>query len=98
MSEANQDQDSLSVGERLGKVEGELAVLKAASEKKTPWFKETSSVVAILAFIFSFGTTVVSYVRTEQQDIHNARTELQGYIEKLSSIPKDSYKIGRAHV
>jgi tetratricopeptide (TPR) repeat protein len=93
MSGINQDQTSVPVAERLGKVEGELAVLKAASEKKTPWFKEPSTIVATLAFIFSLGTTVVSYIRTEQQDVHDARTELQGYIEKLSSLPKDSYTL-----
>jgi tetratricopeptide (TPR) repeat protein len=92
MSKIGQDDEPVvTISERLGKLEGQLAALKATVETKRPWYKDASSLVAILAFIFSLGTTVVSYVRTEQQDVHNARMELQGYMEKLSTLPKDSY-------
>jgi hypothetical protein len=33
--------------------------------------------LAVIALVFSFGTTAVSYVRTAQLDSHDRRVELQ---------------------
>src|SRR5437868_81726 len=47
---------------RIGALEAEVRGSRRA------WFRDATSIVAILALAFSFGTTVVSLNRTNQQD------------------------------
>jgi len=49
-----------------------------------------SIVISLLALLFSFGTTAASAYRTRQQDLHNARTELRGLIQRMSSLPREN--------
>ena len=46
--------------------------------------------ISLLALLFSFGTTGVSYLRTRQQDVHDARSELRTLIGELNRIPVDN--------
>jgi tetratricopeptide (TPR) repeat protein len=43
--------------------------------------------------LFSFGTTATSYYRTRQQDIHDARAELRGFLQRLSVLPKENLEV-----
>jgi tetratricopeptide (TPR) repeat protein len=54
----------------------------------TPWYRDPRILVAYIALLFSFGTTVVSYVRLDQDKQHEARTELTGYIQRLEDLPR----------
>lgn len=58
-----------------------------------PWYRTPSVLIAALALLFSFGTTFVSYQRTKQQDIHDARTELRTLILRLNALPKENLEL-----
>jgi tetratricopeptide (TPR) repeat protein len=67
------------------------AVLEDHSrEMKKPWYKNVSTLIAVVAFLFSFGTTVVSYRRSAEQDTHNLRVELRGILQRLAQLPKEN--------
>jgi tetratricopeptide (TPR) repeat protein len=63
---------------------------EAAKAAKKPWYRNISTVISIAAFAFSFGTTIVSYYRTKEQDVHSLRAELRGIEQRLMALPKES--------
>ena len=58
-------------------------------KQQQPWYRDAASIVAILALVFSFGTTIVSYQRTSQEDVHAAEIELRALLSRLSAIPAE---------
>ncbi len=60
------------------------------NSQNTPWYKSASTILSVVALLFSFGTTFVSYNRTEVQDIQNARIELRSLLQRLASLPKEN--------
>jgi tetratricopeptide (TPR) repeat protein len=56
--------------------------------KKTPFYRQATTLVAFLALLFSFGTTVVSYYRVAEQDRRASLIELRGLIQDIGSFPK----------
>jgi len=65
--------------------------------QKAPWYKNVPTAISILALLFSFGTTYVSYTRTEAQDIQNTRVELRGLLQRLSYLPRDNFEITKKY-
>src|SRR5215475_5713683 len=63
------------------------------SGSKKPWYKEVATIISLAAFVFSFGTTVFSYKRAHDQDIHNFRAELRGLLQRLVVLPKENVEI-----
>jgi hypothetical protein len=57
--------------------------------RKKPWFRDVSTLIAVLALAFSFGTTFVSYRRTEGQDLQASRQELRGILQTTNAIPRE---------
>jgi hypothetical protein len=53
----------------------------------TPWYRQASTLISLLAFLFSFGTTVVSCDRAAEQDRHNWKQELRGLILQIVEMP-----------
>jgi hypothetical protein len=68
--------------------ERRLAQLEQPKEEK-PWYKSAAVLISLAAFIFSLATTAVSWYRAAQQDVHDSRTELRSFVQRLSTIPKD---------
>lgn len=58
-----------------------------------PWYRDGASLVSMLALIFSFGTTFVSYQKADQQDIHAAKSDLRILLQRLASLPKDNFEL-----
>src|SRR5262249_29566262 len=54
---------------------------------------EMSTLIALAAFLFSFGTTIVSYRRANRQDVHNLKTELRGLLQRLAALPKENLEV-----
>ncbi len=77
MDETEQQGESLNPDLLLLKREVD-ALQIAIHRQEAPWYKNMSTVLSIVALLFSFGTTFVSYKRTESQDVQNARVELRG--------------------
>jgi len=78
--------------ERVETMKREIDALQIAflSQKKKPWYKEIPVIVSVAALLFSFGTTFVSYRRTEVQDVQNLRQELRGLLQRLAALPKEN--------
>jgi hypothetical protein len=55
--------------------------------RSTPWYKNVSTLISVLALLFSFGTTYVSNKRTEAQDIINLKSDLRNILQRISDIP-----------
>jgi tetratricopeptide (TPR) repeat protein len=66
------------------------AIQVAMAEKSRPWHRNPSTLLSLLALLFSFGTTMVSYVRTEAQDVQSARIELRTMLQRLAALPRES--------
>jgi hypothetical protein len=85
-------QNSISI------INKELAALRTTSAKADrPWYREPSFIIALTALLFSFGTTAVSYIRTNQQDIHDARAELRSLILRLTQLPRESIEYSKKY-
>ena len=65
----------------------ELNILKVKSDYKVPWYKEVPTIVAVLALVFSLGTTFVSYLKASEQEYISSRMELRSIMERLSDLP-----------
>jgi hypothetical protein len=52
-----------------------------------------SSLLAVIALVFSFGTTAVSYVRTAQLDSHDRRVELTDLVQRINAISRDAVDV-----
>ena len=62
-------------------------------KSRQPWYRTPSVIISTMALLFSFGTTYVSYERTKQQDIHDARAELRTLILRLSALPRENTEL-----
>lgn len=69
----------------------------AVTGSKTPWYKNISLMVSVIALMFSFGTTYVSYRRTAAQDIQSTRQELRGLLQRLAALPKEGVDISKKY-
>jgi tetratricopeptide (TPR) repeat protein len=91
---AERDDAISHLSERLDMLKGEVDTLREAVMKPgIPWYKNASSIVAISALLFSFGTTYVSYVHTRVQDIQSLKTELRSLVQRMASLPKENLEI-----
>jgi hypothetical protein len=57
------------------------------------WYENASTLIAIIALLFSFGTTFVSYRRTQSQDVQSARVELRSLLQRLTALPKENVEM-----
>lgn len=81
--------NDLATTVQLLKREVDALQIEAMSRKKR-WYQQASTIISVLALLFSFGTTYVSYERTRVQDRNNARAELRSILQRLSNLPKDN--------
>jgi hypothetical protein len=80
-----------NLDETLETMRKEIDALQIAnSEKLKPWYMNMSLMVAVIALLFSFGTTYVSYRKSAAQDIQASRQELRGLLTRLAAIPRDN--------
>lgn len=64
---------------------------------KAPWYKSPSIMISVLALLFSFGTTAVSFHRAAQEDIRSGRAELRGILQRLTALPRDNFELTRKY-
>jgi tetratricopeptide (TPR) repeat protein len=73
------------------------ALQVAVHGQRAPWYKNIPTIISVVALLFSFGTTFVSYQRTQSQDIQNARVELRGLLQRLASLPRENIEITKKY-
>jgi hypothetical protein len=93
------DETSLrDLASHVDTMKGEIDALQIQmAEGKGPWYRQSANLVAILALIFSFGTTYVSYQHTQQQDIEESRSQLRVLSERLSTLPREAIQNGKRY-
>jgi hypothetical protein len=69
----------------------------AITGSSKPWYKNVSTLLAVIALLFSFGTTYVSNRRIAAQEILSARQELRGLLQRLAALPKENIEIGKKY-
>ena len=70
------------------------ALQVTVTERSKPWYKNVSVLISIFALVFSLGTTLVAYHRSNVQDTQNARAELRGLLQRLAALPKENVEAG----
>jgi hypothetical protein len=76
---------------KLEMMKREIDALQIAVTSSTrPWYRNVSLWVSIIALLFSFGTTFVSYRRAENQDVQSTRQELRGLLQRLAALPREN--------
>jgi len=66
----------------------QIAAARGEERASLAWYREPGLIISIVALLFSFGTTVVSYARLDQEREHAVRTELTGYMQRLGELPR----------
>ena len=78
------------LSEKIKTIKEEVDALQITIMKqRSPWYKNIPTIISILALLFSFGTTIVSYKRTLDQDIQNRKGELRVILQRLAILPID---------
>jgi hypothetical protein len=75
----------------------QVTLARAEARSQRPWYRDGSLMLAILALLFSFGTTAVSYARLAQEDRNEARSELTGYLQRLGELPRLAAEVQLTH-
>lgn len=52
------------------------------------WIRQPALLIAFFSLALAFGTTILSTVRLDQDQRHAARTELTGYIQRLTEVKR----------
>jgi hypothetical protein len=88
----------LRMMERMDLLDRQVANLQMDQvQARRPWFRDLPILISLFAFLFSFGTTVFSYMQAREQEIHNARVELRGLLQRLSALPKENIEVTHAY-
>jgi tetratricopeptide (TPR) repeat protein len=89
MAEGENPSDRLEI--KVQVLSGEVdALQKAVLAQKKRWYTDASTLIALLALVFSFGTTYVSDRRTSAQDIENQRAELRALLQRIVLLPREN--------
>jgi hypothetical protein len=84
-----------NIQQSISVINKELAATSAKADR--PWYHDPSLIIALLALLFSFGTTAVSYIRANQQDIHDKRAELRSLILRLNQLPRENLEYSKKY-
>jgi tetratricopeptide (TPR) repeat protein len=83
---------------QVQRLSGEVDMLQRAVLGQTkPWYKQVSTLIAILALLFSFGTTYISDRRTSALDIENSRAELRALLQRMDALPKENFELAQKY-
>jgi tetratricopeptide (TPR) repeat protein len=96
MEQSDQNTGNQSVDLLLLKREVD-ALQVAVHGQQAPWYQNMPTVLSVVALLFSFGTTFVSYKRTVSQDIQNARVELRGLLQRLAALPRENVEFTKKY-
>jgi tetratricopeptide (TPR) repeat protein len=77
--------------ERVDVLKGEVDGVQIALMKEhTPWYRNMSTIISIVALLLSFVTAWTSERRLEVQDVQSSRTELRSLLLRLAALPREN--------
>lgn len=87
-----------SLDEKIDLMKREIDALQIAiTGQSKPWYGSISTILSVIALLFSFGTTYVSYSRTSAQDVQSTRQDLRSLLQRLAALPKENVDIGKRY-
>lgn len=63
------------------------------SKDQKPWYQNLSIIISIIALVFSFGTTGVSYYRSHVEDVRANRKEVRELIQRITKLPIENFEL-----
>jgi len=60
---------------------------------KKPWYQHPSIFISMIALLFSFGTTGVSYYKSHQDAVRDNRREARGLIQRITKLPVENFEL-----
>lgn len=94
----SQDHDIAQLADSFEMLKKEVDALQIAVIKgEGPWYKQVPIIVSVIALLFSFGTTYVSYKKAETEEIKASRTELRGLLQRLSELPIENVEYSASY-
>lgn len=87
LAQASQQQAALQ--ERLDLLGVEVDQIQTEMNRPRRWYSDASVMIALLALLFSLGTTLFAYYQNSQQQVGAYKTELRDIITRISAIPRD---------
>jgi tetratricopeptide (TPR) repeat protein len=62
------------------------------SQENAPWYTKPSTLISVIALLFSFSTTIVSYINSHNEDIRANHREATAIIQRLSKLPIENFE------
>lgn len=81
---------------KLLKREVDAIQIQMAKESGS-WLSKPSNLMALVALLFSFGTTLVSAYNSHSQDIRENRKEARELIQRLSKLPIENFELTKKY-
>lgn len=63
------------------------------SQEHGPWYTKPSNLISVIALIFSFGTTIVSYINSHNEDIRANHREAMALIQRITKLPIENFEL-----
>lgn len=73
--------------ERITRLDERVEHLQRTKQQARPWYRQASTVIAVIALLLSAGSTYVSESRAQDQSRRDARSELGQLIERINAQP-----------
>lgn len=67
------------------------------SQQQGPWYSKPSIIISMVALLFSFGTTAVSYINMHNEDIRANHREVMAIIQRITKLPIENFEIMEKH-
>ncbi len=88
--------ESAPVDDTLVMMKREIDALQIAiTGSSKPWYKNVSTLISVMALLFSFGTTYVSCKRTQAQELLARRQELRSLLQRMAALPKENVELSK---
>ncbi len=63
------------------------------SQEHGPWYTKPSNLISVIALLFSFGTTIVSYINSHEEDIRANHREAMALIQRITKLPSENFEL-----
>jgi hypothetical protein len=88
----------MNIEEQFATLKAEVDALQIqAAEKRRPWYATPSVLLSIFALLFSFGTTLFSYMKSYDDDVRNNRKEVRELIQRITRLPIENFEISEKY-
>lgn len=67
------------------------------SQEHGPWYTKSSNLISVIALLFSFGTTIVSYINSHNEDIRANHREVMAIIQRITKLPIENFELMQKH-